>query len=263
MLEVKHLRVTTRSGKNLLNDVSFLLKPGSIVGLTGESGAGKTTIIKAIMGITNKQFSVYGKVAVDGTDLRGLSQAERRSMCGSTLGFIPQIPMTAFDPRLTIRSQLRETFRYKLGGRREEMDSLAEHCLKRVNLFDTERILKSRPADLSGGMLQRISFAFQLGLKPKYILADEPTSALDEENSNTILALLKQQKETSGILLVSHDYHAFEKIADQIVVLHSGESAHYNNFSELIQTPAQEWTRKFVAYHNRPEKGGFVWTASQ
>lgn len=261
MLDIQHLQVTTRQGKKLLEDISFFVQSGSIVGLTGESGAGKTTIIKSIMGMLDRQLSINGTLSLNGQDLHKLSFAARRNMCGTTLGFIPQIPMTAFDPRLTIGSQMRETFRYKLGGEKRALDMLAKDCLRRVNLYDIERVWASTPSALSGGMLQRIAFAFQLGLKPKYILADEPTSALDESNSEIILELLLQQKKESGILLVSHDYHALETIADKMIVLHSGKSIYYSSFSEMIHKPQGDWTRQFAAHYKPPQKGDFVWTA--
>ena len=146
------------------------------------------------MGMLDTGIKTEGVLKMDRQSLSKLSNKQRRHLCGTTIGFIPQIPMTAFDPRLTVKNQLCETYRYKLKCTQTEAIRLAIKCLKKVNLNDTERILKSKPANLSGGMLQRISFAFQMGLNPGYILADEPTSALDKKNNDIILDLLQEQK---------------------------------------------------------------------
>jgi ABC-type glutathione transport system ATPase component len=259
MLEIEHLKITTPKGNELLKDVTFSIKKGKITGLTGESGAGKTTIVKSIMGMLDRGFKTEGVLKMDSKSLSKLSNKQRRYLCGTTIGFIPQIPMTAFDPRLTIKNQLCETFRYKLKCTQEEAIRLSTKCLEKVNLNDTERILKSKPSNLSGGMLQRISFAFQMGLNPTYILADEPTSALDNQNRDIILALLQEQKESAGILFVSHDYAALEKICDKIIVISKGESSSYDSFSELTQKPQNNWTEKFVQHHENLKKGGFIW----
>lgn len=261
MLEIQHLQVSTPQGKSLLEDISFSLQRGSIIGITGESGAGKTTLLKAILGMLEPPLRMQGTLTCDDTNLRSLSASARRAMCGTTLGFIPQIPMTAFDPRLTIGHQMRETFRYKRGGTRAAHNALAETCLKQVNLTDTKRILASRPCNLSGGMLQRIAVALTLGLQPKYILADEPTSALDEENRDMLLDLLSQQKSPTGILLVSHDYRALETITDRMIVLHRGKNSAYPQFADMVQQPRDPWTKQFAAHYKPPEKEGFVWKA--
>ena len=214
------------------------------------------------MGILRRDIRMNGKVLLNGNDLYKQPPKERRELCGTTLGFIPQIPMTAFDPRLSLGHQMCETFRYKLRCSRKDADALSNACLLQVNLTDAERILRSRPSGLSGGMLQRVAFAFQLGLSPEYILADEPTSALDGENSDILLGLLEQQKKTAGILFVSHDYHALERICDQVVILQDGESVLYDSFEEVVHHPQQEWAKQFVDYHRIPEKGDFRWMAS-
>jgi ABC-type glutathione transport system ATPase component len=108
-------------------------------------------------------------------------------------------------------------------------------------------------------MLQRIAFAFQLGLRPQYILADEPTSALDEENREVLLELLRQQKKEAGILFVSHDYRALAEICDQMIVVHAGTSTAYSSFAEMLQNPCGDWTKRFIAQNQPSEKGGFLW----
>ena len=160
MLEVKHLTVCSKEGKPLVRDVSFTLIPGEPLGLTGASGSGKTTIIKAIMGILPYGCDVKaGEILLDGQSLEGLPARKRREYCGTVLGFIPQSPMTAFDPHMKIGAQMMQTFRIRLNLSKDKALTLAREQLLAVNLEDVERILNAFPSQLSGGMLQRVSMA--------------------------------------------------------------------------------------------------------
>ena len=168
MLEVKHLTVRSKEGRPLVRDVSFTLTPGEPLGLTGASGSGKTTIIKAVMGILPYGCVIEaGEILLDGLSLEKLPARERRKYCGTVLGFIPQSPMTAFDPHMRIGAQMVQTFRLRLNLPKDKALTLAREQLLAVNLEDVERILNSFPSQLSGGMLQRVSMACLGGLAPK------------------------------------------------------------------------------------------------
>lgn len=130
---------------------------------------------------------------VDEQPLWKLNTRKRRELCGTTLGFIPQNPMTAFDARLKIKNQISETLRVKIGLPREQAMEQAKNLLSELGLPQPERVLDSYPAQLSGGMLQRVTAVLLLALNPKYILADEPTSALDAENRELLLHLLQNK----------------------------------------------------------------------
>ena len=154
MLEVKHLTVRSKEGRLLVRDVSFTLTPGEPLGLTGASGSGKTTIIKAVMGILPYGCAIEeGEILLDGQSLEGLSARKRREYCGTVLGFIPQSPMTAFDPHMRIGAQMVQTFRLRLNLSKDKAQALAREQLLAVNLEDAERILNAFPSQLSGGML--------------------------------------------------------------------------------------------------------------
>ena len=194
MLEVQNLSVTARNGAQLLKQISFQIEIGEAVGLTGQSGAGKTTLLKALLGILSGGCQVSGgTIQVDGQSLWALSPRKRRELCGTTLGFIPQNPMTAFDPRLKLGRQMEETLRLRTGVSGKEVVEQAEALLAELGLSQPRRVLDSYPAQLSGGMLQRAAAALLMALHPKYILADEPTSALDAENRTLLLELLEKQ----------------------------------------------------------------------
>ena len=152
MLEVNNLSVTVRNGAQLLNQISFQIKIGEAIGLTGQSGAGKTTLLKALLGILSGGCQVSGgTIQVEGQSLWALSARKRRELCGTTLGFIPQNPMTAFDPRLKMGRQMEETLRLRIGVSRKEAVERAETLLAELGLSQPRRVLDSYPAQLSSG----------------------------------------------------------------------------------------------------------------
>ena len=246
MLEIKNLYVEGKGHAQLLRGVSFSMKLGECIGLTGPSRAGKTTIIKAIMGVLDHTCRIpSGDILLDGVSLPAMPPAKRRDLCGTTLGFIPQNPMTAFDPHIRMGRLMEETF-----------------CLRRVNLLDVDRVLSSYPTQLSGGMLQRVTMAILWAMRPKYILADEPTSALDEANRDLLLQLLRDYPEPCGILFLSHDTAALTALCGEIMVLEQGQIIERAAADELFQRPKANWTKQFAAASKVREGGDWEWTAS-
>ena len=236
MLEVQNLSVTARNGTQLLKQISFQIEIGEAVGLTGQSGAGKTTLLKALLGILSGGCQVSGgTIQVDGQSLWALSPRKRRELCGTTLGFIPQNPMTAFDPRLKLGRQMEETLRLRTGVSGKEAVEQAEALLAELGLSQPRRVLDSYPAQLSGGMLQRAAAALLMALHPKYILADEPTSALDAENRTLLLELLEKQRETAGILFISHDVAALRALCGTVYVMEHGMLTEQGTMQELLE----------------------------
>ena len=260
MLEVKHLTVRSKEGRPLVRDVSFTLTPGEPLGLTGASGSGKTTIIKAVMGILPYGCAIEeGEILLDGQSLEGLSPRKRREYCGTVLGFIPQSPMTAFDPHMRIGAQMVQTFRLRLNLSKDK--ALAREQLLAVNMEDVERILNAFPSQLSGGMLQRVSMACLGRLAPRYILADEPTSALDEENRNHLLTLLQETYRSAGILFVSHDVLALKMLCRETMILEQGAMIERQNTEALFAHPQQAWTQAFVHAAETRKGGDWSWKA--
>ena len=180
MMEVKDLTARTRKGKLLLDHVSFALEPGGCTGLTGASGSGKTTLLKALLGVSDPDVAICGgQLLLDGKNLLQQAEKVRRELCGTTLGFIPQNPMTALNLHVSIGAQMTETFRKRLHIEKKAAQKLSMEALKKVHLTDRERVYRAYPGQLSGGMLQRVTMAILIGLAPRYIFPDEPTSALD------------------------------------------------------------------------------------
>lgn len=230
MLEVNNLSVTARSGAQLLNQISFQIEIGEAIGLTGQSGAGKTTLLKALLGILSGGCQVSGgTIQVDGQSLWTLPPRKRRELCGTTLGFIPQNPMTAFDPRLKMGRQMEETLRLRTG------------------VFGKEAV-------------ERAAAALLLALHPRYILADEPTSALDAENRTLLLELLEKQRETAGILFISHDVAALRTLCGTVHVMEHGMLTEQGTIQELLEHPKQAWTKEYAAANRPVNRVGWTWT---
>lgn len=262
MLNINNLTVQSDQSKKLLNQVSLALPQGDIIGLTGASGSGKTTLIRQILGLSNYDCrKTQGTITIDGMDTENLSSREMRRLCGTVVGYIPQSPMTVFDPRLTIGLQMSETFRFKRRLKKKESMELAKHVLEQVNLMDATRVIHSYPSQLSGGMLQRVAFAILIGLKVRYILADEPTSALDEENSKLLISLFRTSK--AGILFVSHDAFALRTLCAKLYIMQQGEIVEKGNTEQLLENPKQEWTKQFIKASKKQNRGEWSWTEFQ
>lgn len=266
MLQIDDIHVRTPQSE-ILAGFSLSLEPGRIVGLTGRSGAGKTTLIRAIMGFLNRDCTLSaGKIILDGADLARLPSAKRRALCGTSVGYIPQSPMTAFDPRLAIGVQMKETLHARMWVSKKEWTLLALQALALVNLPDGERVLRSTPAQLSGGMLQRVAMAILLAMKPRYILADEPTSALDIENRDLLLGLLRNQCADAGILFISHDVDALGTLCRTVMVLDEGRVVEQGPIAKLLSEPVHPWTKEFAKSYGNCETTGkedWEWRALQ
>ncbi len=258
---MENLTVTAKE-ETLLHGVNLTVKKGEAVGLTGPSGAGKTTILRALMGILAPPCRIIGGgIFLDDVRLDTLPPRRRRQYNGATIGFIPQNPMTAFDPRLRIEDQILETLRIKTGLYGERARVQICRTFDRLQLSDAQRVLKSYPAQLSGGMLQRIAAALLLLMEPAYIVADEPTSALDEENRRVLVHLLQEQKPSSGILLVSHDIQALRGLCDTLVVLAQGRVIQTGATEDVLRFPEHQWTKQFAQAEKQTEEGTWQWKA--
>ena len=262
MLKIEQLDVKERSGRYLLKDISMEIPAGHVIGLTGKSGSGKTTLIKSIMGMNSGDLEItQGQILLDGDNLLIHGAKECRALCGKTIGFIPQNPMTAFFPHAKMERQIIETLRIHTGLDKKQAYALAENVLRQVNLTDTKRVLSAYPGELSGGMLQRIAMALILGTKPKYILADEPTSALDEANRDLLLELLRKYQKTAAILFISHDTEAMKALCPITHVMEHGKIIETQATEQLFIHPQQPWTKRFAEAACHREEVNWKWTA--
>ena len=260
MVRVENFTVKANDGAELLKNITLTIPKGTVTGLTGASGSGKTTLLRAIMGnLAPNHKIINGTVFIDDIDIKGLSKKEHRHLCGTTIGYIPQSPMTAFDKRMTIGKQLTEVLCFKQKINKLQAKEVLCEKLKEFNFDDPPRILKSYPDQLSGGMLQRITVALLLILSPDYILADEATSALDEKNIAQLINILKVESEHRGILFVSHDVRAMEKLCQNIVVMQNGEIVETGSFDELVENPKCLWTKNFSSLYKNSKEEDWLW----
>ena len=209
--------ISLRDGnKPILRRVSLTVGTGEVHGLVGESGAGKSTIAKATLGIIPSQVRVTaGQIKFEGRDLSALSPSGLRAVLGRDIALVPQDPSTALNPARRIDAQMTDGLRLKRGLSAKVARRRAGALLDEVQIRDPERVLNSYPHQLSGGMRQRVLIAAAFGLEPKLVIADEPTTALDVTVQKQILRLIRSLQERHGtsVLFVSHDLGVVAKIA--------------------------------------------------
>jgi peptide/nickel transport system ATP-binding protein len=214
-------------GNDAIRDVTFSVAPGEIFGIAGESGCGKSTVLKAVTGLSAGGARVTGGSAVfAGRDMTGLSAEERRRLLGDELCLVFQDPAAAMNPIRKIKRQFFETIRsHRSAGRAEAMDMISA-AFRKLGLEDTKRILESCPYELSGGMCQRVALALATVMSPKLILADEPTSALDVTAQAQVADELARLREACGtaVVIVSHNIGLIAKLADRVAVMYGGAS---------------------------------------
>jgi peptide/nickel transport system ATP-binding protein len=254
--------ISLRDGdKPVLRRVSLAVDTGEVHGLVGESGAGKSTIAKAILGIIPSQVRVVGgRIAFEGRDLLSLTPNELRIVLGRDIALIPQDPSTALNPARRIDVQLTDGLRLKRSLSAKEARIRALASLEEVQIRDPERVLNSYPHQLSGGMRQRVLIAAAFGLEPKLIIADEPTTALDVTVQKQTLRLVRSLQERHGtsVLFVSHDLGVVAKICDRITVLYMGKVVEQGTTADVLSTPHHVYTKALLAAsprYDRPDIG--------
>ena len=251
MLEVQELTVRFHSAETpAVNGVSFSVPTGGIFGLVGESGSGKTATALSIAGLLDcAAASVSGRILLDGVDLLSLSSKERRRLAGKEIGVVFQEPAAAMDPLMRIGRQVEETL--LLHGRfsAAERKKKALAALAEAELPDPERVYRSYPHELSGGMLQRSMIAAALILRPKLLLLDEPTTALDVTVQAQILSLLGRLNAEHGVsmLLISHDLRVVGRLCPTAAVMKDGRLVETGETEALFRAPRHPYTKKLVA----------------
>lgn len=255
LLKVEDLTIALPKGAdrtNAVQDVSFAVRRGETLCIIGESGSGKSLTASAIMGLLPSGLRpTAGTVEFEGADLLRLPEAQMRSLRGRRLGMIFQEPMTALNPIMSIRKQLREVFgaharRAGLDG--QDMEGRLSEALRKVGLVDADRILDSYPFRLSGGQRQRVMIAMALLLKPSLLIADEPTTALDVTTQAQVLALLKdlQAENEMGLVFITHDFGVVADIADRVAVMQEGVIVEIGTRKAVLGKPQAPYTQKLI-----------------
>lgn len=224
-------------GVDIVDGISFEVRPGEVLGLVGESGCGKSLTALAVMGLEPKGARVRGHVRFDQRQLVGEPMRVRRKLLGHEMAMIYQDALSSLNPAMTIRSQLGQVVRR--GGRR------TPHELLTMVGLDPDRTLRSYPHELSGGQRQRVLIAMALSRDPKLIVADEPTTALDVTVQAQIMELLLRLREELGfaLILVSHDLALVADVTDRVIVMYGGQIVETGVTADLVESPAHHYTR--------------------
>ena len=234
------------------------IERGEILGIVGESGSGKTTLLKAAMGLLLEDGAVTGgSICYQGEDMLSMEPERLRGLRGAELGMIFQNTEASLCPVRTIEKQLYESVQAHRNLSKEEIRKRALEWMEKMRLKNGERILKSYPFELSGGMNQRVGILFAMLLQPKLILADEPTSALDVTTQAQVIdeMLRMREKDGTSFLLVTHNIRIVEKMADRVAVMRQGKIIEYGTKDEVINQPKEEYTRQLLASVLRLKKG--------
>lgn len=250
-LEIDQLSATIRGhGPRLLRSVSLSVEAGQVCGLVGESGAGKSMIGKAVLGILPSAVQIAsGEIRLDGEDLLALKSADRRRLIGATAALIPQDPLTALNPSKRIGPQIADRLVDILGWTKQDARARATELLGEVHIDDPERVVASYPHELSGGMRQRILIASAFAAEPKLIVADEPTTALDVTVQKQILRLIAemQERHTTALLFVTHDLGVVSKVCQSLNVLYAGKVVEQASVKDFFRAPAHPYSRALLA----------------
>lgn len=248
LLNVDRLRVefaTRRGVLRAVDDVSFSVQPGEILGLVGESGAGKSLTGMSIIGLLDPPGRVVGgDIELEGDRISGLTSDAMRRIRGSKIGAIFQDPLTSLNPLYTVGRQLIETMRVHLPITQAEARHRAIELLREVGLPAPDKRIDHYPHQFSGGMRQRVVIALALCANPRLIIADEPTTALDVSVQAQIIQLLKRlcRDHGTGIILVTHDMGVIAEAADRVAVMYAGRIVEIGPVADVIHAPKHPYT---------------------
>jgi peptide/nickel transport system ATP-binding protein len=256
-LEVRGLRTVFRTDHGPLaavDDVSFRLRKGRVLAIIGESGSGKSTVLRSILGILPATATTSGRVLTGGRDLLSLAPRARAAARGREISMVFQDPLTALDPVYTIERQLCETLRRHIKCSRAQARARALELLDLVQIPSPAARLRAYPAELSGGMRQRVVIAMAIAAAPRVLLADEPTTALDVTVQAKILELFRtvQADRDMGIVLVTHDLGVAAEIADDVAVMYAGRIVESGPAEEVLLQPSHPYTRGLIEANVRP-----------
>lgn len=255
LLEVKHLRTeffsSKKSSVTAVDDVSFDIKKGEIVGLVGESGCGKSVTSLSIMQLLKDTPGkvTNGEVIFQGRNLLEASKKEMLDIRGDKMSMIFQEPMSSLNPSMRIDKQMIEGIRLHTPLTKAEARKKAADILSQVGIPDPQRVLKNYPHQLSGGMSQRVMIAMAMSCEPDLLIADEPTTALDVTIQAQILELMKkiQQDKGMSILLITHDLGVVAEMCSRVIVMYAGKIVEEAPVEILFANPTHPYTQGLIA----------------
>lgn len=238
---------TQSSWRYILHDITFHVKPGDILGIVGESGSGKSTLGLACLDLLGSAFHISGARWLKGHDIATMTEKERTAIRGRTIGYVPQEPMTALNPGMTVFQHLAEGLRHGPTLSRQAKAEQIEELLHTVGLESGLR--HAYPHALSGGQRQRVLLAAALAGKPNLLIADEATTALDPTSRDTVIALIKTHALKRGMatILISHDLELVARHTSSLLVLRGGNVVEQGQTAAVMAQPASIYLRSLLA----------------
>jgi peptide/nickel transport system ATP-binding protein/oligopeptide transport system ATP-binding protein len=254
LLEVKNLKTYFHTPGGVLravDDVSFHLRRGETLGIVGESGCGKSVSCLSILRLVQTPPGRYegGEILFDGEDILKMDKHKMMELRGGRIAMIFQEPMVALNPVYTIGNQLEESLRLHSAISKREAGSRAMELLQQVKIPNADKILRSYPFMLSGGMRQRVMIAMALSCKPDLLIADEPTTALDVTIQAQILSLMNDLKTEmeSAVIFITHDLGVISETADRTMVMYAGKVCESADTDDIIYSPMHPYTQGLIA----------------
>lgn len=252
LLDVNNVSIgfaDTKPMQMVVNNISFQVDQGEILGIVGESGSGKSMTALSIMGLHKDTARITsGEIIVEGNNLLSMSEKQKRSYLGKEIAMVFQEPMTSLNPVMKIGDQVSEMLAIHTRLSRKEQKEKTLEALLEVGLSNPEELYNKYPHELSGGMRQRVMIAMAMICKPKILIADEPTTALDVSVQAQILALLKKINKEHGvsIILISHDLGVIITMCERTIVMSQGKIIEQGLVEDIFRNPKQEYTKKLI-----------------
>ncbi len=253
LLEVKNLKTyffTEDGVVKAVDGVDFVVYPGEVLGLVGESGCGKSVSSFSIMRLVGPPGKVVdGEIIFEGNDLLKLPLAEMTKIRGNRISMIFQQPQSSLNPVFRAGEQVGEVFQIHEGVKKDEAWQQAVEWLKLVGIPDAPKKAYAYPHEMSGGQAQRVMIAMALALKPRLLIADEPTTALDVTIQAQILDLIRELREKMGtaVILITHDLGVIAEMADRVAVMYAGRIVEQTDVDALFEKPLHPYTQGLIA----------------